>query len=203
MTLTCGSCGYENMDGLGFCESCGGELTDSAASAVAAPAAVWIPGSVTAPSDAELEEIDELDLKVGSDAVLPPIEPISASSPVEFPGKVVSPVLTPARLIAKTAGSPISEFALTEESCVVGKFDPDLGPVEVDLDNFPDADYISRSHARVFWDAGQWKVEDNNSANGVFLKKCQDSRFIKVTIAEILEEGDEVSFAKIRFIFQS
>ena len=101
-----------------------------------------------------------------------------------------------------TAGSPISEFALTEESCIVGKFDPDLGPVEVDLENFPNADYISRNHARVFWDRGQWKVEDNDSANGVFLKKSNESRFTKITTVEVLEAGDEVSFAKIRFTFQ-
>jgi hypothetical protein len=73
---------------------------------------------------------------------------------------------------------------------------------EVDLENFPNADYISRNHARVFWDRGQWKVEDNDSANGVFLKKSHESRFTKITTAEVLEAGDEVSFAKIRFTFQ-
>lgn len=193
MTLICGSCGFENLDGLSFCEACGEELTDSTPPAVVAPAVVWM-----SPNEEEPEEIDDLDF----DAGLPVFEPSSVSSPVESFVGFASTALMPARLVSKTAGSPISEFALTEESCIVGKFDPDLGPVEVDLENFPNADYISRNHARVFWDRGQWKVEDNDSANGVFLKKSNESRFTKITTVEVLEAGDEVSFAKIRFTFQ-
>ena len=195
MTLICGSCGFENLDGLNYCEACGEELTDTSP-AVAVPAVVWEPtlASGTVPSNLQLEESEEFED--------PTFQPSYPSVPVVASTVAASTTLTPARLVAKTAGSPIPEFPLTEESCIVGKFDPDLGPVEVDLENFPNADYISRNHARVFWDRGQWKVEDNDSANGVFLKKSNESRFTKITTAEVLEAGDEVSFAKIRFTFQ-
>lgn len=195
MTLICGSCGFENLDGLSFCEACGEELTDTSP-AVAVPAVVWEPtlASGPVPNNLQLDESEELEDFA--------FQPSYSSVPAVTSVVAASAPFTPARLVAKTAGSPISEFPLIEESCIVGKFDPDLGPVEVDLDNFPDADYISRNHARVFWDGGQWQVEDNDSANGVFLKKSNESRFTKITTAEVLEAGDEVSFAKIRFTFQ-
>jgi len=200
MTLTCIHCGSENMDGLSFCGECGEELSDSAILPVLSPGieVKAEPNSLsfgeTPPSGSPFHSPppEDIALEVGTTVAVETVQSQVGG---------VNP--TPARLVTKTAGNPVSEFALTEESCIVGKFDPDLGPVEVDLEAFPDADYISRNHARIFWEDRCWKVEDNDSANGVFLKRKQGSRFIKVTTAEVLEAGDEISFAKIRFIFQS
>ena len=126
---------------------------------------------------------------------LPPVNPEPLSSP--------SSVTASARLIAKQPGSSVPEFVL-EDNSVVGVFDPDMGPVDIDLDNFPGGDTVSRQHAEVYQYSGTWLVKDIGSTNGVFIKRAGQTRFgARITLPEILETGDEVAFGKVRFLFQS
>ncbi len=109
-----------------------------------------------------------------------------------------------ARLIAKQAGSPIPEFTLDSGNAIIGRFDPDTGPVDVDLEGFKGEDTISRNHAEIYQEGGQWKVKDLGSVNGVFIKRSGESRFsARITMPEIVHPGDEIAIAKIRFLFQS
>jgi ribosomal protein L40E len=108
-----------------------------------------------------------------------------------------------ARLIAKTSGAT-AEFKIVDQLVIIGKFDPETGPVDIDLEEFPGEETISRNHAEIYYEHGEWKVRDLGSTNGVFIKPLNQSRFgARITQPANLNAGDEIAFAKIRFIFQS
>jgi len=120
-----------------------------------------------------------------------------------YPTTTPTPVPTTAKLIAKQPNSPVSEFPLNSNT-IVGIFDPDTGPVDIDLEAFSGGDTVSRNHAEIFPEGGVWKVKDLGSTNGIFIKPSGQTRFsARITVPETLNSGDEIAFAKVRFLFQS
>jgi pSer/pThr/pTyr-binding forkhead associated (FHA) protein len=86
----------------------------------------------------------------------------------------------------------------------VGIFDPDTGPVEIDLETFFGGETVSRNHAEIYQELGTWKIKDLGSTNGVFIKPPGQPRFsARITIPTPLNSGDEIAFGKVRFLFQT
>ncbi|BAY80453.1 FHA domain containing protein (plasmid) [Nostoc linckia NIES-25] len=147
----------------------------------------------------ELQTLATPVIPVLAPTVIQPEIPPPISTPAPFP----IPTNTTARLIAKQSGSPVPEFTL-ESNAIVGVFDPDMGPVEVDLEAFFGGETVSRNHAEIYQEGGMWKVKDLGSTNGVFIKPLGQTRFgARITIPETLSTGDEVAFGKVRFLFQT
>lgn len=142
-----------------------------------------------------------------------PIIPLPSFSPPEPPVAVpisnnaigsssIDQGIMTARLIAKQPGSPVPEFLLDGVSSV-GIFDPDSGPVEVDLDGFYGHEMVSRRHAEIYPEGGGWKIKDIGSTNGVFIKPVGQSHFgARLQSPQTINSGDEVAIAKVRFLFQ-
>ena len=190
--IICPTCGFdENPLGTEFCEACGSELI-----------------GVTAPEMPATQISTSTDVETND-----PPPPNTFSAPVsESVSTDLEPVFsapTPtfantARLISQQAGTPVPEFSLNGSNAIIGRFDPDTGPVEVDLEGFPGEDTISRHHAEIRQEGGQWKIMDLGSTNGVFIKRNGQTRFsARITKSETLNPGDEIAIAKIRFQFQS
>ncbi|TAF11313.1 MAG: FHA domain-containing protein, partial [Nostocales cyanobacterium] len=76
---------------------------------------------------------------------------------------------TNAKLIAKQPSPPIAEYPL-DNNAIVGIFDPDSGPVDIDLEIFSGSETVSRNHAEIYPEMGTWKVKDLGSTNGIFIK---------------------------------
>ena len=182
----CPVCNHENVDGVAFCEACGHEFDSE----------VSIDESKTNSNPEELIS-NPIQKTTGAD--------LETSKQDEDIANTSQPQgsITPAKLIAKSPNSPVKEFLLEESPILVGKFDSDFGPVDIDLEQFEGADYISRNHAEIYYQNGTWQVKDLNSENGVFIKRIGQKRFAKVTDTESLNSKDEVAIAKIRFIFES
>ena len=193
MTVTCPSCNYENPDQSEFCAACGSEIS-SPLEAFLPPTKVQKPApTIYSPSDDAIE-------------IHPPIPQPTYPNPTPAPIDVATPTISAgtARLTPKQIGSFVPEFPLDGSNAIVGRFDPDSGPVDVDLEGFPGDDMISRNHAEIYHEGGQWKAKDLGSTNGVFIKRSGQARFgARITVPETLNSGDEISFAKIRFLFQS
>lgn len=183
MSILCTSCGYDqNPDGSEFCDACGAEL--SANESVSASVPVDFSPVPEAPSFAE-----------------PQTPPPPTSEPV--PAPTVSQTPATARLVAKQPNAPIPEFCLDSDA-IVGIFDPDTGPVDIDLEEFLGSETISRNHAEIYQEEGVWKIKDLGSTNGVFIKPTSQKRFgSRITTPETINSGDEVAIAKVRFLFQS
>lgn len=126
-----------------------------------------------------------------------PETPASAPSPAPSTGG------TP-RLVAIRHGAPTGlEFPLFGNRLVVGRFDPETGPVDIDLSDTPEAVQISRHHAELFQEGGGWRVRDLGSTNGVFVKSPDSATFgPRISEPRSLSAGDEIAFGNARFTFQ-
>jgi FHA domain len=218
MAITCNVCGYEqNPEGAEFCDACGAELATASAEAPNSPTppqitapVVNIPDPITPPAIQDpIVNISSPQPQVPAFNSPPPITPPSAPTTPVLP---TIPLATPqptvsanasARLVAKQANAPVPEFSFNG-SALIGIFDPDQGPVDIDLESFSGGETISRQHAEVYFEMGSWKVKDLGSTNGVFIKSVGQSRFnARITAPTPLAPGDEIAIAKVCFIFQS
>lgn len=191
MSITCRACNYDrNPSGAKFCEACGTELSEQQ------PKISPLNSTRNPPDSASGETID----------IYPPSPPPIYPEPINILSQIPPTVITSgttARLIPKQAGSPVPEFILDSSSAIIGQFDPDTGPVEVDLEGFYGAETVSRHHGEIYLEEGQWQIKDLNSINGIFIKPAGHPRFgQKITMPSRLNSGDEIAIGKVRLLFQ-
>jgi len=110
-------------------------------------------------------------------------------------GEVLGP-----RLIVKRNGAETDTIFSINPGSIIGRFDPAVGPIDVDLGSLPEGVYVSRKHARLDQtDEGAWKVVDLGSSNGTFVLRDD---FERVEEAE-LEDGTEFALGNARFVFRN
>jgi len=206
--IKCSECGYENMDGLDYCDGCGAKLAAaSGSSAAAAPAAA--PATETTPPEPAAESIDgkatpslAADAKPDgetpttevpkSDAPTGEIKPEAA--PASAPSTAAAGAPFKAKLSVVRGGRKGQEFPLEDGNNLVGRWDPETGSFpEVDLDADDPEAKISRKHALIRIDAGKITIEDIGSLNGTYVNR--QPRLSPGSPAEI-KSGDEVIIGK-------
>ena len=226
MSILCATCGYDNNpDDAEFCQACGAELESAATTApVMPPTTVQAPEIViTAPPDPNAgvpptRKLPDIPAPPVPEIPAPPeptppptIEVIAPPAPTTAipaptvipPPPPAAPSATSARLLAKQSNVPQPEYSLTGIA-LVGIFDPDSGPVDIDLEAFAGGDTVSRHHGEIYPENGCWMVKDLGSTNGIFIKANGQSRFsARITTPTALNSGDELAFGKVQFIFQS
>ncbi|AIE83852.1 FHA domain-containing protein [Fimbriimonas ginsengisoli] len=102
-----------------------------------------------------------------------------------------------AKLVLKRSGAETDiEFPLNPPS-IAGRFDPAVGPIDVDLGSLPEGSYVSRKHAKFTYEDGVWRVTDLGSSNGTFVL---NDDFERVETAD-LRDGQEVALGNARFVF--
>lgn len=87
--------------------------------------------------------------------------------------------------------------------CIIGRFDADTGPADIDLSQVPGGVYVSRKHARIFYKDGAWHIEDLGSTNGTFIK-TGDSGYVKLDVKKPVQisTGTTISFGNVQFIVE-
>lgn len=172
------------------------------------PASPSAPGIQSTPEPAIVPDVPAGSPVGGSVSTPLPDAGTSAPTPVAEPAVVPPSVPAPAssatggaKLILKRGGALTGDVFPIGPSATVGRFDPESGPVDVDMANLPEAVYISRHHAEVNLRDGQWMVKDLGSRNGTFVKNA--AGFNRVTGETALQSGDEVAFGNARFEFQT
>ena len=153
----------------------------------------------------------------GSASVCPDcgMELQSASAPAVVASPAAGPSPTPpasqaqastagARLTLRRGGALSQEtFSLGRGPSIIGRFDPETGPVDVDLGPLPEAVYVSRHHAEIWCDAsGQWFVKDLGSGNGTFVCAAGERQFKKTNGEQPIKDGDEIALGNARFEFR-
>lgn len=88
---------------------------------------------------------------------------------------------------------------------IVGRFDPESGPVDVDLAPLPEASYVSRHHVEFRYDSGAdaWFVKDMGSRNGTFWRAGGQGAFGRLSGEQAVQSGDEIALGNARFEFKS
>jgi len=197
--IKCSECGYENMDGLDYCDGCGAKLAPGAAPAAepshAAPAPEpEKPAEEAAPAG----EPKESEAPTGE--IKP--EPAPEAAAPAAPAAPSAPAAPPAAVAAFKAnlkivrGSPRKDqvFPLEDGNNLVGRWDPETGSFpEVDLDADDPEAKISRKHALIRIADGKITVEDIGSLNGTYVNR--GSRLQPGSPVE-LKTGDEIIIGK-------
>lgn len=106
-----------------------------------------------------------------------------------------------ARLVLKRDGAETEVDFVVRPPAVVGRFDPDVGPIDIDLGLLPEGVYVSRRHARIEFADGAWTIKDLGSSNGTFLLRPSAGQFERIQEAE-LDDGSELAFGNVRFVFR-
>ncbi len=202
--IKCTECGYENMDGLDYCDGCGAKL----AAAAGAPAAAG-GAPAAAPAEAPAAEAPAPSAPEAPVAAAAAEAPAAEAPKSEAPtGELNKPAAAPAapaapaamvgafkaRFVVVRGGRKAQEFPLEDGNNLIGRWDPETGSFpEVDLDADDPEAKISRKHALCRIENGKITVEDIGSLNGTYVNRGQ--RLQPGSPADI-KNGDEVIIGK-------
>lgn len=103
---------------------------------------------------------------------------------------------TPATLLRlRIAQSGHTIEVRAHQACEIGRPDPGLGLTpDVDLSTEgPEAIWVSRRHARIFYHDGHFYIEDLGSTNGTYL----NHKRLVAGLPYALQDGDELRFGRI------
>ena len=200
--IKCTECGYENMDGLDYCDGCGAKL---AAAATYAGASAPAPAPADAPPAEAPAPAPEAAAAPAPAAEAPAAEPPKSDAPtgdLNKPAAAPAPAPEPAGAVAAfkakfvvvRGGRKNQEFPLEDGNNLIGRWDPETGSFpEVDLDADDPEAKISRKHALCRIENGKITVEDIGSLNGTYVNRGQ--RLQPGTPADI-KNNDEVIIGK-------
>jgi hypothetical protein len=107
-----------------------------------------------------------------------------------------------AKLIIQRGGTIGKEFNLTDTESNIGRWDADGGIFpDVDLDQDDPEAKVSRRHARIIHQNGQYLIEDLGSTNGTFINR---GRRLLPGNRHPLNNGDEIIVGKtfLKFIVE-
>lgn len=184
--IDCAVCGNSKIpDSDTICPDCGTELV---------PPGV-VPGGVANAATTAAPSINAA-----------PAIPLAASSVPAQPTPAADASLgcRASLTIIRGGGLTKEKLSWAGDLVVIGKFDVDQGPVDVDLSQLPEAGYVSRRHCQIWADqSGQWFVKDLGSSNGTFLKAAGDKEFRKALGEQAIKDGDELALGNARFLFHA
>jgi pSer/pThr/pTyr-binding forkhead associated (FHA) protein len=214
--IKCTECGYENMDGLDYCDGCGAKIAAAAGAAATgggapapAPAAAPDPAPAPPPEPAPVEAAAAPTPAAEAPvAEAPPAEPVKSEAPTgELNKPAAAPTPAPAapapsgavaafkaKFTVVRGGRKGQEFPLEDGNNLIGRWDPETGSFpEVDLDADDPEAKISRKHALCRIENGKITVEDIGSLNGTYVNRGQ--RLAPGSPVDI-KNGDEIIIGK-------
>jgi len=215
--IKCSECGYENMDGLDYCDGCGAKLAAAAGAlagvggaAPAAPAPEAPAAAAPAAEGAPAESAEELASAPPAAELPGGAAPAAAAPSSEAPTgelpKPAAPAAPPpsaapaaaaafkAKFTVVRGGRKGQEFPLEEGNNLIGRWDPETGSFpEVDLDADDPEAKISRKHALCRIENGKITVEDIGSLNGTYVNRGQR---LQPGSPTDIKNGDEIIIGK-------
>ena len=217
--IACGRCQTQNLDGSQFCDECGAPLLHSATTAnrpsgglIAQTGGFRLP-----PLEADEATIVRVD-KLAAPAPAEPMRPAPApEAPASHRHQVTSAtpgfslsaeMLAPAppaavaksealtgKLVIERGRAAGKQFPIHNEEAYIGRWDADGGIFpDVDLDADDPEAKVSRRHARIVRQSGQYYVEDLGSTNGTFINR---GRRLLPGDRHALNDGDELIIGKM------
>ena len=194
--IKCGECGYENMDGLDYCDGCGAKITAAASAGDGAAA----PAAEPSAQPAAVEPVAASEAPTGE--IKPPEPAPEGAPPAPEPSAGAPPAASAAASVPRfkakfevvRGGRKGQEFPIEDGNSFIGRWDPETGSFpEVDLEQDDPEAKISRKHALVRIENGKITVEDIGSLNGTYVNR--QPRLQPGTPVEI-KSGDEIIIGK-------
>ena len=179
---TCERCRTQNLDGSRYCDECG--------------AALWLAGQSGNGSNSQGNGADSRSNRDSSATVVRAAAPsISLVVPDESSTAIVTgDHAPPAMLVIERGNSAGKQFRLSQHESNIGRWDADGGVFpDVDLDSDDPEAKVSRRHARISFQNGEYAIEDLGSTNGTFVNR---GRRLKPGDREPLKDSDEIIVGK-------
>jgi len=188
--IRCHNCGTDNADMAHYCDECGTRLAVSPVGRVLAAAppeenagGPIRPDVVSTPRPPKTLASAERARPVSPELVQPVNQPVTGAAPT-----------AQAKLVVVRGGRRGHEFHLTGSEWLIGRWDPDHGIFpDVDLDAHDPEANVSRRHARLSLQNGQYVMEDLGSTNGTFINR---GRRLTPGLRYLVQDGDEVIIGK-------
>jgi pSer/pThr/pTyr-binding forkhead associated (FHA) protein len=117
------------------------------------------------------------------------------------PSEVSAEITIQAELHLLRGGQPTGTVYTITSPCIIGRYDPNVGPVDVDLASIQEGPYVSRRHAELRYEGGQWILKDLGSSNGTFILS-ESGCFTRITEETTLKNGDHIAFGNAQFLFR-
>jgi len=208
MTVRC-SLGHENPDGSAFCDECGEPLS------AAAPVATAEPQAATGTADANTQVCPNCGATnpagdtfcASCGAMLAGSAPAAADG-TSAPVAAAAPDVTSAPVATATAlAARLLVEADNQEFDISGKDNVTIGREDAVSNIFPDIDLsehggeeggVSRMHARIFVENGQYMLEDENSTNFTFLNRQK----LAPKTPTALHDNDEIRLGRVLLKFK-
>jgi hypothetical protein len=197
--IRCDNCGTDNLDGSQYCDECGVRLY--AFSPLYQPPPVQSPLS-DEPPPPQFSHLDSpkpvRPAHIGEpEATTRPPNPPSPNRTMVLSSNNESEMKAPrvaAKLVIERGGRIGKEFLITGIETYIGRWDAERGIFpDVDLDEDDPQAKVSRRHARIINQGGQFFVEDLGSTNGTFINR---GRRLLPGHRVALKNGDEIIVGK-------
>ena len=117
------------------------------------------------------------------------------------PSEVSAETTIQAELHRLRGGEPTGTVFAVTSPCIIGRYDPNVGPVDVDLTPIQEGPYVSRRHAELRYEGGHWILKDLGSSNGTFILS-ESGCFTRITEETTLKNGDHIAFGNAQFLFR-
>jgi len=195
--ITCDRCKTENLDGSQYCDECGAPLRPNGRPASYPNAGGGYQPPSNYQNSSGYQPPQSQKGQNGNHATAQGTQP-------EFAGKRVSAGLSfsslrqankpHARLVIEKGRSSGKQFMLSDTEAQIGRWDADGGIFpDVDLDTDDPEAKVSRRHARITLNNGQYFLEDLGSTNGTFINR---GKRLPPGQRQVLCDGDEIIVGK-------
>lgn len=191
--IKCHNCGTGNLDSSQFCDECGTKLVRFQQDAAQAP--LYVPPVVEAPTQAAI--ISEPPAQRPAQVTSIGIPPLNGGGDGAADMRTSQPGTGSAMnavLVIERGDGPGTEFRITGTESIIGRWDADNGVFpDVDLDSHDPEAKVSRRHARIRLQDGNYMIEDLGSTNGTYVNR---GRRLLPGMAQVINSGDEVIVGK-------
>jgi hypothetical protein len=204
MSVRC-SLGHENPDGSAFCDECGEPLSSAAPAAAptAVPAATAAGTQVCSSCGASNPAGESFCSNCGVSLLGAPAPVNAMPTPVDISSQNAA-----APAVAGGLHARLVVEADNQEFDLSGKDNITLGREDAVSNIYPDVDLtphggeeggVSRLHARIFVENGQYLLEDENSTNFTFLNRQR----LAAKTPTPLHDNDEVRLGRVLLRFKT
>ncbi len=209
MSVRC-SLGHENPDGSAFCDECGEPLSSATPAAASAPVVAPVATATdtqVCPSCGATNPAGEAFCSNCGVSLLGAAAQVNATpAPVDISAQNA----VPAAAVAAPSGlqARLIVEADNQEFDLSGKDNITLGREDAVSNIYPDVDLtphggeeggVSRLHARIFVENGQYLLEDENSTNFTFLNRQR----LAAKTPTPLHDNDEVRLGRVLLRFKT
>jgi hypothetical protein len=210
MTVRC-SLGHENPDGSAFCDECGEPLAGAApeATAAAPSAAPATQASASAGTQvcSSCGSVNPAGEAFCSNCGSMLGEPAASAAPAPATVEPSAPAAPTAPAVPAALNARLIVEADNQEFDLSGKDNVLIGREDAVSNIFPDVDLtphggeeggVSRMHARIFAENGQYMLEDENSTNFTFLNRQK----LAPKTPTPLHDNDEIKLGRVLLRFK-